>query len=60
MTPAIELRRCDDWIAVYLDGRKVYENHSVTPGELLDVLKISHVDTLFEGRLTGREFPEQL
>lgn len=24
----IDIRECDDWIAVYKDGKKVWENHS--------------------------------
>lgn len=25
---AIEVRSCDDWVAIYKDGAKVWENHS--------------------------------
>lgn len=27
-----------DWLGVYLDGRLVYENHSVTPARLLEAV----------------------
>jgi hypothetical protein len=36
----IEIRTCDDWTAVYKDGRKVEENHSVPLRQGLEALGI--------------------
>jgi hypothetical protein len=44
----IQIREVDDWIAVYRDGRKVYEGHSATPEMLLDALGIEHQRRYFE------------
>ncbi len=42
----IDIRTCDDWVAVYKDGRKVEENHSVPLRRGLEALGIEfhHVD----------------
>lgn len=42
----ITIRTCDDWVAVYKDGRKVEENHSCSIQQGLDALGIEfeHVD----------------
>jgi hypothetical protein len=44
--PAIHIRTCDDWVAVYKDGVKVEENHSVSLRQGLEALGIEfeHVD----------------
>lgn len=44
----IVLREVDDWVAVYKDGERVYEGHSVTPWMLLEVLGIEHTRTYYE------------
>lgn len=36
----ITLRTCDDWVAVYKDGHKVWENHSCPLEEGLRVLGV--------------------
>lgn len=67
---SIELRTCDDWIAVYRDGQKVWESHSCPLRQGLEALGIEFterdldaegldVDTL---RLPSGEdaFPERL
>ena len=36
----IEIRECDDWIAVYKDGCKVWENHSCSGKDALEALGI--------------------
>lgn len=42
----IVIRTCDDWVAVYKDGQKVEENHSVPLTQGLRALGIDfeHVD----------------
>lgn len=64
----IEIRHCDDWIAVYRDGNKVYENHSCSIRDGLDALEIPyHNADLYEkvdydGYFSNGEsaFPEKL
>ena len=40
----IEIRSCDDWVAVYKDRRKVLENHSCGIREGLEALGIPFED----------------
>lgn len=35
---SIEIRSCDDWVAVYRDGVKVFENHSCSLADGLRAL----------------------
>jgi len=53
--------RSMDWCAVYVDGRKIVEGHSVSPFHLLEALgyKVSTID-LKEDEWGGTDFPEQL
>lgn len=48
----------DDWLGIYLDGKLVYEGHSITPGMLLSLLNIPHrrvgVTDEFSEELGGR------
>ena len=64
----IVIRECDDWVAVYKDGEKVEENHSVplTRGlealgiefEVVDLFdQVSDLGTLPDG---SDPFPERL
>lgn len=67
---SITIRACDDWVAMYKDDEKVWENHSCPLREGLEVLGIvfkyedlhDRVDDL--GRLDGNSekdpFPETL
>lgn len=54
----IHLAECDDWIAVYKDGQKVYENHSVDPRTLLEALGIPFT-SVYDERL-DIDFPDRL
>ena len=36
----ITIRDCDDWVAVYKDGQKVWENHSCSISDGLEALGI--------------------
>ncbi len=38
--PLVELFKSDDgdWVDIFINGAKVYGNHSITPGMLLDLL----------------------
>lgn len=46
--PEINIRTVDDWIAVYKNGYKVWENHSCGIREGLDALCIPFVDENFD------------
>lgn len=35
------LVKADDWTALYVDGKKIVENHSLTDKEIFDALGIS-------------------
>lgn len=60
----VDIHRCDDWIAVYVDKVKKYEGHSIQPSDLLSTLGISHNNVYFEGDPTFAPieewFPERL
>lgn len=66
--PAIHIRTCDDWIAVYKDGKKVFDNHSCHLPEGLEALdvpfKIEDLDDKMDGygmlKDGGDPFPEVL
>lgn len=40
----VEIRSCDDWVAVYRDGVKVFENHSCSLADGLRALGILFVE----------------
>lgn len=44
----IDIRSCDDWVAVYKNGRKVWENHSCGLREGLEALGIDFSDEEME------------
>ena len=46
--PSIEIRACDDWIAVYKDGVKVWNNHSCPITDGLEALGIPFEQQYFE------------
>lgn len=63
----IDLRSCDDWIAVYKDGAKVFENHSCGLREGLRALGVPfesvelEVDDITLTTPEGEDaFPEKL
>ncbi|WP_090739360.1 hypothetical protein [Paenibacillus sp. Mc5Re-14] len=39
----VELISCDDWEALYVDGRKIVENHSLSAWHVLNALAKSGV-----------------
>jgi hypothetical protein len=41
----VELRECDDWIVVYKNGKRVWENHSCDLASGLEALGIAFVRT---------------
>ena len=41
----IEIRTCDDWVAVYKDGKRVWNNHSCSLSAGLEALGIDFIDT---------------
>lgn len=40
----IEIRSCDDWVAIYKDGERVWQNHSCSIREGLEALGIVFQD----------------
>jgi hypothetical protein len=48
-----------DWCAVYVDGRKIVDGHSVSPFHLLEALgyKVSTIDVM-EDEFGEADFPE--
>lgn len=71
----IEIRETDDWIAVYKDGEKVWDNHSCPLRQGLEALgiefryvdlydRIDYTGALSEATEVGQEgaepFPERL
>lgn len=62
----IDVRECDDWIAVYKDGKKVWENHSCPLAEGLHALDIEFarewmkVDDLGNGPGGRDPFPDEI
>lgn len=49
--PRIDIRSCDDWVAVYKDGVKVEEGHSCSLERGLEALGIPYV---------ARDFHEEM
>lgn len=49
----IEIRSCDDWVAVYKDRRKVWENHSCGIREGLEALGIPFEDRDLHEKVDG-------
>lgn len=61
----ITIAHCDDWLALYKDGKKVYENHSCSLKEGLRYLGIEYEDMnleAFDEQISerGDYFPETL
>lgn len=55
----IKILRCDDWIALYIDGENVLENHSLSASELAEVLAERGVITSFEEEWVSNEQVEK-
>lgn len=58
-TKTIHLLECDDWVAVYSDGHKVWENHSCSLRDGLEAVGIPFTREYIEDT-TDVEFPERL
>ena len=63
----IDIRECDDWVALYKDGKKVEEGHSVPLKHALEALGIEfnavwlEVDEISITTPDGKDaFPEEL
>jgi hypothetical protein len=64
----ITIRQCDDWVAVYRDGKKVEENHSCDLKRGLEALGIEfeyvdlydEIDDIGDMKGGGDPFPETL
>ena len=40
--PTIVLVRADDWVVLYVNGKKAAEGHSLSPAHVLDALGLVH------------------
>lgn len=67
--PRIDIRTCDDWVAVYKDGVRVWDNHSCPLRDGLEALGIPFVERDFHDEMdydlgvlkNGEDaFPEKL
>jgi hypothetical protein len=64
----IDLRTCDDWVAVYKDGKLVWSNHSCPLEEGLEALGIEYTRVELDDQMDdlgnmadgSDPFPEQL
>jgi len=56
----IDIATADDWTALYIDGKVVYQNHSIEAVEVLELLGITYTQHDFEGDLDewGNRFPK--
>ncbi len=44
----LHLRAVDDWIAIYIDGKRAYEGHSIDPRTLLDIIGVDYSSEYIE------------
>jgi hypothetical protein len=44
----IEFVSCDDWVAMYIDGKKAEDGHSLHYSHVLDALKIEYTSREIE------------
>lgn len=44
----IKINEYDDWIEIYMDNKLLYENHSISPTKLLDILEIKYESEFIE------------
>jgi hypothetical protein len=54
------LAKADDWTALYVDGRKVIENHSLSENEIFEALGIVVTEVWIDDEWleqTGNNFP---
>ena len=54
------LAKADDWTALYVDGKKIVENHSLTDKEIFDALGITVREIWVDDdwlEETGNNFP---
>jgi len=38
----VDIVHFDDWIVIYKDGKAIFQNHSIRPQKLLNLLNIEH------------------
>ena len=59
----IHVAECDDWIALYIDGERVIQGHSLSWTEVLDALELEYTGEYYEKEESlekmGNEFPEK-
>lgn len=55
----IHIANAEDWVAVYFDGRAVYQGHSVEGDTMLDLLRLEYTDQWVDDNLDrwGNRFP---
>lgn len=44
MKSKVALVHGDDWMGMYVDGKLVAQNHSLSPADILEALNISYTD----------------
>ncbi len=44
----ISIYKVEDWQALYIDGKKVFENHTITPEDILDAMNIEYTSTYID------------
>lgn len=60
---SIVLAQCDDWTALYIDGKKAIENHRLTESDVLFALGIDLQELWIEDEWlenNGHSFPNDL
>lgn len=49
-----------DWTALYIDGQKVIENHSLNPHEVLEALGLPFTRLVADEEAMGWVFPDRV
>jgi hypothetical protein len=58
--PRIRIIEFNDWEAFYIDGKLVYENHSVSLGDFLAILKANGVGTCMDAKIVSASDEDDL
>jgi len=48
MLHKVRVVRSDDWCALYIDGKKQYENHSISVGDFFNIVKLKCEKTIID------------
>jgi hypothetical protein len=62
----IHIADADDWVGLYVDGKLVFQGHSLSATHLLDILKIPYSESEHSAGYTndiealGGEFPNTI